>query len=401
VQERVAAGGTAARRRSPAAGFWLLAAAFLVAMAFTTVPTPLYGLYQARDHFGPIVTTVVFAAYAVGVAGSLLLVGHLSDHYGRRPLVLIALLVEAASAVVFLASAEVPALIVARLLSGIAVGGLTAAATAGLGELRGRGGAALATAVATAANIGGLGLGPLAAGAIATAAPAPLATPYGVFLVLLLLAAGAVLLVPETVRPPVPRPPYRPQRLAVPPEGRQDFAAAGAAGFAAFAVFGLFTSVAPTFLAQRFGVHALLAVGAVPCGVFLAAATSQIALARLGARSRLALAVGAVVAGLGALAAGGLAALLALFVAGGLVAGAGVGLLFRAALGTAAALAPAGKEGEVLAGLFLLAYLGLIVPVLAVGAALAVAPPTAVLTVFAAAVAVLVLLAGGRLLRRA
>ncbi|MGH1526393.1 hypothetical protein ACRAWC_21150 [Leifsonia sp. L25] len=35
------------------AGFWVIAAAFLAVMAFSTIPTPLYALYQARDGFPP------------------------------------------------------------------------------------------------------------------------------------------------------------------------------------------------------------------------------------------------------------------------------------------------------------------------------------------------------------
>ena len=36
-------------------------------MAFSAVPSPLYGLYRARDHFSVFMVTVVYAVYAVGV----------------------------------------------------------------------------------------------------------------------------------------------------------------------------------------------------------------------------------------------------------------------------------------------------------------------------------------------
>jgi predicted MFS family arabinose efflux permease len=69
-------------------GFWVVAFAFLVVMALGTVPSPLYGLYRARDHFSLFMVTVAFAVYAIGVIGALLLGGHLSDLYGRRRLLL-------------------------------------------------------------------------------------------------------------------------------------------------------------------------------------------------------------------------------------------------------------------------------------------------------------------------
>ena len=53
-------------------------------MSFTTVPTPLYGLYAERNGFGPFTVTLVFAAYGIGVLLGLLLLGHVSDHVGRR-----------------------------------------------------------------------------------------------------------------------------------------------------------------------------------------------------------------------------------------------------------------------------------------------------------------------------
>ena len=57
-------------------GFWLVGFVFLVTMAFSAVPAPLYVLYAARDRFGPLMITVIFAAYAVGVIASLFLAGY-------------------------------------------------------------------------------------------------------------------------------------------------------------------------------------------------------------------------------------------------------------------------------------------------------------------------------------
>jgi MFS family permease len=91
-------------RRHHGLGFWAVAYAFLTLAAFTTVPSPLYGLYQARDGFSEFTLTVIFAAYAVGVIGALALAGHLSDWHGRRRLLIPAAAFTMASAVVFLTS---------------------------------------------------------------------------------------------------------------------------------------------------------------------------------------------------------------------------------------------------------------------------------------------------------
>src|SRR5258708_40292461 len=132
-------------------------------MAFPGVPAPLYVLYAARDHFGPLMITVIFAAYAVGVIASLFLAGHLSDWLGRRRMAVVAVAVNVASGVIFLLWPAVPGLLIARVVSGISVGMLTATATAFLSELdaAGRGGMPRrrAAVIATAPHLAGTGAG--------------------------------------------------------------------------------------------------------------------------------------------------------------------------------------------------------------------------------------------------
>ena len=53
--------------------FWFVAFAFMVVMAFATVPTPLWSSFAQRDHLSSLTITIVFAAYAVAVALSLFL----------------------------------------------------------------------------------------------------------------------------------------------------------------------------------------------------------------------------------------------------------------------------------------------------------------------------------------
>jgi MFS family permease len=179
-----------------------VAFAFLAVMALGTVPSPLYGLYRARDHFSLFMVTVAFAVYAIGVIGALLLGGHLSDLYGRRRLLLPSVGIAIASAVVFLASKSLAGLLVGRLISGLSIGIVASTATAYLAELhavgRPQATAAKAQLTAPAVNVGGLGVGALVAGVLAQWVAHPLTVPYLVFLAALVLAAIGVALAPET-----------------------------------------------------------------------------------------------------------------------------------------------------------------------------------------------------------
>ncbi len=374
-------------------GFWVIAAAFLTVMAFSTVPTPLYALYQSRDGFATVLITVIFAAYAVGVMASLYLAGHVSDWLGRRRVILAAIVVELLAAVLFLVWPAVPGLLIARFISGVGVGMLTATATAHLGELRsvarpaesGR----TSTTVSSFVNVGGLALGPLVAGVLAQWVTSPLVVPYVVFIVLLAAAAVAVAFVPETVERSQEHRAYRPQRVSLPAGSRGTFFSAGAAAFSAFAIFGIFTSLAPSFIAGTLHETSRFVAGAVTFAVFGAAAVAQLVTARLSVTVQLRLAAALMALGLAAMASAVLVVSLPLFVIGGVVAGAGVGVQFRSSVAVAASLALPPSRGEVLAALFLVAYAGLAVPVLLVGVALAFFPAASVLVGFSLVVLVL------------
>jgi MFS family permease len=341
-------------------------------MAFSAVPSPLYPLYQQRDHFSTFMVTVVFAVYAVGVAVSLLFAGHVSDWVGRKRILIPAIALEAVAALLFLAWPDLPVLILARLINGIGVGMITATATAHLHELhsrhRPRAAATRFEMVSTAANIGGLGVGPLVAGFLAQYVTQPLRVPYLVFAGLLLLAVIAVGLTPETVEARPGRPSWRPQRIRAHGD-RTRYLVATAGAFSAFAILGLFTSLAPGFVAGTLHHPGRLLAGVTVFIVFAAAAVSQTAANRMRPGLRSAAGLAAEAAGLIMVAAGMGTANLALFLVGGAVAGAGAGVLFKTAVGSVAAMAPPALRGEALAGLFLIAYLGMIIPSVGMGIA--------------------------------
>lgn len=372
-QDIAAASGPSRSASRHRRGFWLVGFAFLVTMAFSAVPAPLYVLYAARDSFGPLMITVIFAAYAVGVIASLFLAGHLSDRLGRRRMAVIAVSVNVASGVIFLVWPTVAGLLVARFVSGISVGMLTATATAFLSELdaAGRGGMSRRRAeiIATAANLGGIGFGPLVSGFLAQYAGAPLVVPYLVFEALMLGGVLALAFVPETVARPATRSRYRPQRVSVPAEHRPAFYAASAAAAAEFALFGLFTSLSPGFIAGTLHDPSHALAGAATFAVFGAGALAQIVVSRAPLRRQLASGLLALVLGLALITAAFWLASLALLLIGGIVAGGGAGAAFKGSVSTVLGMARPEARGEALAGLFLAAYVGLAVPVLALGLA--------------------------------
>jgi MFS family permease len=345
-------------------GFWAVAFSFTALMAFTTVPTPLWSLFARRDGFSSLTITVAFAVYAVAVAISLVLAGHLSDVYGRRRLLAPALALNVVAGVVFVTWPALPGLLVARVLSGLGVGAATATATVWLAELeaarRPRAGSERAHIISTAANLGGLGLGALVAGALAQWVGHALTLPFLVLMAALLVGLVAIALAPETRIATSPRPRYRPQRVSVPPRSRGRFFAAATAVAITFAIFGLITSLAPSFLAGTLHQPSHALAGAVSFALFATAALAQTLTGPRASQQLLAAAIPALLIGIAllTLALWVPSPSFGIFLAGDLVAGAGAGLMFKGAIETVTEISLPERRAEAVAGFFLAAYLG-------------------------------------------
>ena len=346
-----------------------VAYAFAVTMIGTTMPTPLYPIYEQRFGFSSLTTTIVYAVYGLGVLMALVLFGQLSDQYGRRQVLLPGLALSATSSIVFLLAQGLGVLFVGRFVSGLSAGIFTGTATAALLDLAAPGRRSRATLVATAVNTMGLGAGALLAGVLAELAPDPLRIAYAVQLALLLPAACFIWLMPEpsgAERDHASRT-LRLAQLGVPAEVRPTFVRAATAAFAAFATMGLFSAVAPAFLGKLLGLpnHAL--AGAVVFAVFASSTAGQLSLGLFSARSALPSGCVVMIVGI-AVIAGALAdSSLPLLLIGAVVAGFGTGVSFRAGLAMVGAVTPPERRGEVNSSYFAVAYVALSVPIVGIG----------------------------------
>ncbi|MFF9143351.1 MFS transporter [Streptomyces sp. NPDC014861] len=345
----------------------LAGAVFVVCMAGTTLPTPLYPLYQEKFGFSELTVTVVYAVYAFGVIGVLLLAGNASDTLGRRPTLRWGLAFAAASAVCFLCADALGWLYAGRLLSGLSAGLFTGAATAYVMELAPPGGTARATLVATAANMGGLGCGPLLAGLLAEYAPDPLLLPFAVHLILVAGSALVLQWLPETVADRKPLSAVRPRKPALPARVRAVFVPAAVASFVGFALFGVFTSVSPAFLVRYLDVDNHAVSGLVVALAFFASTAGQVAAGHFGPTRSLPLGCAVLFGGLVLLACALYTDQLVFVILAALVGGIGQGLAFRAALSAVAAASPPDRRAAVISSLFVVAYTGISLPVIGVG----------------------------------
>lgn len=348
-------------RRYP---MFLLAYAFTAIMVGTTLPTPMYALYAETMHFEVLTTTVIFATYAAGVLFALLVFGRWSDVLGRRPVLLAGVVFAVASAVVFLTADSVAVLLVGRVLSGLSAGVFTGTATAAVIEAAPPAWRNRAAAVATVANMGGLGGGPLLAGFLVQYAPDPLRLSFVVHIAMAVLAATAVAVVPET-SPRHGR--LGLQRMSVPAQVRPMFVIASLAAFAGFAVTGLFGAVSPSFLANVIGIDNHAIAGLLSSSVFLTSAVAQVVAREMNARRAVAVGCAILVLGMATLAVALHFASLTGLIAAAVISGIGQGISFSRGLAAVLEHTPADRRAELSSSYFVVAYVAIALPVVGEG----------------------------------
>jgi MFS family permease len=355
-----AVGGT---HRVPSKGAFPYVGAILVLfMAASSAPSPIYVIYQQQWQFTAWVLTVVFALYVVGLLASLLVVGALSDHLGRRPVLAAAIGLEMVALVLFFVAGDVLVLAAARLLQGIATGAATTTLSAALVDLEPSHARGRAGVVTSVAPLTGLALGALGSGGLVEFGPAPTRLVYALLFGAMVLAAVVVTLMPETsLRLPGALASLRP-RVAMPAYLREDIVPVVPAMIASWALAGMYLSLGPSVASELLGLHSRLVGGVV---VTLLAGTGALAIFLL--RSRRAsslLAPSSALLGLGTLislagTAGDLAWLAAV---GTVVAGLGLGASALATMGTFARIAKPHERSAVFALANTINYLGNSVP---------------------------------------
>jgi MFS family permease len=370
--------------------FWLVAAAFASLQAFGTVPTPLWPLYAARDSLSPTTVTIAFACMVVGAGASLYLFGHLSDRWGRRRIIVPALAFGIAAAAVMAWWPTLPGLLIGRILTGVAVGLMASTATTYLTDLYMAGHptqprSRMPATVASVANLGGLSLGPLVAGALLRWVGHPFTTSYLVFIALMVIGVVSVSLSPETVDLALPRFARAPKFVLRHAQSTV-FVGAAAVAFCSFAIFGLFSSVGSLIVHSELHESSPFIWGLAGFVVLGVSALAQTLFPKLAVVRMLILGLIGVPVGMALVVLALYNPSLTLYLLGSGIAGAGAGLLFKAALNVAITTAEPGSTAGVLALFFVVAYVGVGLPPVLLTAATHLISSRSALIVFSAVI---------------
>jgi MFS family permease len=355
------------RRLSRPVAFVAIAAIFVTFSAASAAPSPLYVVYQELWGFSAATLTVIFAVYVAGLIGALLVLGALSDHVGRRPVLAAAILLEAVSLVFFLAAGDVTVLLVARLLQGIATGAAMTTLGAALVDLNPPHAPGRAGLINGIAPVGGLAVGALGTGALVQFAPAPTHFVWALLLAAMVLAGAVLALLPETSARRSGAVASLTPRLGIPPRLRADVFALVPIIVASWAIGGLYLSLGPSVAAGVFGLTNHLIGGLVVTLLCGTGAITSYALRTAPTRRVLTIAASLLTAGTVAGVLGVEFDQVALAATGTVVAGVGFGASALASFGTLAQLAAPHERGELFAVALVIAYLAFSVPAVLAG----------------------------------
>jgi MFS family permease len=348
---------------SSRSGLVYLAFVLLSFLAASSVPTPLYHLYQEAWHFSPATLTMVFGVYALSLLGALLTVGSLSDYLGRKPVILLALLLNMLAMLMFVYASDVGWLLAARVMQGFATGMATSVLGAALLD-NSRTQGALVNSVSP---LLGMAFGALGTSLLVEYAPQPLQLAYEVMLLLFVLQAVVLAWLPESVsRQAGALASLRPA-LSIPVQARSTLWRVLPVDVAVWMAGGFFLSLAPSLVRAATGSSSNLLGGALVATLTMSGAAAIFILRNTVAEKTLALGTAMLALGLGLILLATNSGVLAWFFIGTVVAGTGFGAGFLGAVRSVMPLAHAHERAGLMATFYVLSYLAFCVPAILAG----------------------------------
>jgi MFS family permease len=233
--------------------FVVAAFSFVLVFAAAGTPIPLYNVYRTEDGItnGDLGWTSV--GYFVAAVTSLLVLGRVSNHLGRRRVAIAALASAGLSCLVLIGMNGVLPLLVARILQGLACGLGSTALGAYVVDSAPERPRWLPAVITGSAPMVGIPIGALASGALAAYGPAPRTLIYEIVATVLAVSMALIAISPETMRPTRGAIASLRPRLQVPAGSGRLLLAAGAAFVATWSLGGFYQAFGPSLAAEHLG----------------------------------------------------------------------------------------------------------------------------------------------------
>jgi predicted MFS family arabinose efflux permease len=355
------------RHLSPTASFYLLASITVSFLAGSSAPTPLYPLYQKMWGFSPVMLTTVFSVYALAVLAALLVAGRLSDHLGRRPVLIVAAIGQAFVMLLFATAGSVTGLLMARVIQGLTTGAAIGAVGAAMIDLDKSHGT-LANAVAPPF---GTALGGLIGGIFLQYLPGPTHFVYAVLAAIFIAQVLGLTFMKESISAqPGVLESLKP-RLNLPRATREPLLLAVPILLSVWALAGFYGSLGPTLIRGMLNSRSPVLGGLALFVLAASAGISVLLLQKRTPRQMMLLGAGSLFAGVALIVFALPHGAIVPFFFGTAVAGIGFGAGFQGAVRTVIPFAAPHERAGTLSIIFIICYLAMGVPAVVAGSMLA------------------------------
>ncbi|MDF3309876.1 MFS transporter [Rhodococcus sp. T2V] len=345
----------------------LLSVELLAFFFAASAPSPLFVVFQNRWSLGASTLTIIFAVYAIALLVALLTAGAVSDHIGRKSVVVSGILIQVGAMAMFVAADDVHWIIAARIVQGLATGIVTGALTAAIVEAAPPDKKHIGAMLGSVSPLAGLALGALSSGLILQFSDTPVLSTFIPLAVFFALASVLTFFIPESAAP-------RPgalisliPRVSIPPAARAVFLASVPAIVSVWMLGGLYLSLIPLTMTEILHIHAGLASGLAIAVLNGVGALAPIILRKRDSRTT-------TLIGAGALAAGVTITMTAIvfgsgpvFFIGTAVAGVGFGSAFSGSIQRLSPLVQPHQRAELFAALYVVSYLSFSIPAIIAG----------------------------------
>lgn len=371
-QREEAMGGDSQARQSKTVlshnvSFWLLAILLGFLLFAASAPSPLYGIYEAMWHFSPIILTAIYAIYALAALVASLTTGRLSDHLGRRPVLILALLIQIAGMVAFILARNVGALFAGRFLQGLGTGVAAQAISAWLLDLQPINNPRIGGLIGGISLLAGLAAGALGSGLLVQYGPDPLHLVFWLLIGIYLLALLTMFVIPDiSLRTPGWLKSLTPQ-IGVPPVARPLFVALVPSLIAIWALGGLYLSLGPSLAISLLHTNSHIAGGLIILALMGGGAMAATLLRTVDPNMIVTQGSIVLIVGVGLTLLAVLANLPVGLYIGSLVAGIGFGPAFSGIFRSLTMQAPSDKRSALISAIYLIVYIAFGIPAVIAG----------------------------------
>lgn len=361
-------GGIAAQKRMPPKiAFPVLAFALFAYFFAASAPSPAFVVLQHQWHFSASLLTVAFGVYAIALLLTLMLVGSISDYIGRRPVIFVALIIQAVSMVMFVLADNINNLIGARIVQGIATGIANGALAAAVVEAAPDSMKKLGALISSISPLAGLAAGALVSGAVLKLVVNPMPLMFGTLSLLFALGALLTLLTPEYVAKRPGALASISLRVSVPTNAKTEFIRAVPVLITTWAMGGLYLALIPSVILEVFNFDNGILNGLAIATLSGVGAVAPSLLKRYELPKANMIGLANILLGLILIEISLLTGSLVLFFLATALSGIGFGGSFSAVIQTLAPLVPKEERAQLFTVIFVVSYLALSVPAMLAG----------------------------------